>query len=124
MIRALVILLMLLAAPMAQARVVMLGCEAPLPAQQAHDCCPSQAQASHDSADPVDEDCCELSIDFAAQDHLFKLQLDAGAVLPPSASPLGPRLADGQQPPATGPPPSFSALDGRLIYQRTARQRV
>lgn len=126
MIRNLIILLMLLAAPMAQARVVMLGCEAPQPEQLQHDCCPSKAQAAA-SADQqgVDDDCCDLSIDFAAQDHLVKLQLDGGSIALAAAlrAPI-PHAAAALLPPATGPPPAHQARSGRLTFQKTARLRV
>lgn len=125
MIRNLIILLMLLAAPMAQARVVMLGCEAPPPEQLQHDCCPSKAQAAAPADQQgADDDCCDLSIDFAAQDHLVKLQLDAGAVALSVVLRAHAQISSELLPPATGPPPAYQARSGRLTFQKTARLRV
>lgn len=127
MIRKLTLLMMLLAAPMAQARVVMQGCGMPAPAvpvQQGvsdHDCCPSKQTAAPAEAN---SDCCDLTVDFAAADSVAQWHLDAGAVLAPLASQ---RLAIGVQRAvtylATGPPVQ-SALQARYTYLKTARIRV
>lgn len=127
MLRKLTLLMMLLAAPMAQARVVMQGCGMPVPAvpvQPAasdHDCCPSKQQAEPPQAD---SDCCDLTVDLAAADSVAQWHLDAGTVLAPMAPQ---RLAIGVQRPvtylATGPPPQ-SAFLARYTYLNTARIRV
>lgn len=127
MLKKLTLLMMLLAAPMAQARVVMQGCGMPAPAEPVqaatsdHDCCPSKPQPA---AQEVTSDCCDLTVDLAAADSMSQWHLDAGAVL----APLAPqRLAIGIQRAATylatGPPPQ-SAFQARYTYLKTARIRV
>ena len=127
MLRKLTLLMMLLAAPMAQARVVMQGCGMPAPAapvQQnvsTHDCCPSEQKA-----EPADSssDCCDLTVDLAAADSVAQWHLDAGtalAPLPPQRLAFRAQSAVAHLP--TGPPP-VTALQARYTYLNTARLRV
>ena len=127
MLRKLTLLLMLLAAPMAQARVVMQGCGMPAPAapvQQnvsTHDCCPSKQQAEPPQAD---SDCCDLTVDLAAADSVAQWHLDAGialALMPPQRLTIRAQRAVAHLP--TGPPP-VTALQARYTYLNTARLRV
>lgn len=127
MLRKLTLLMMLLAAPMAQARVVMQGCGMPAPAAPEtrvasnHDCCPSERQAAPAESD---SDCCDLTIDLAAADSVAPFHLDTGSVLAPPR-PLvifGHRQSLVAYLP-TGPPP-LAVTQARYTYLNTARIRV
>lgn len=124
MLKKLIVTLMLLSAPMAQARVVMLACDQPVQQQVNHDCCPSKAAKA---AESQLIECCDEVIDFAAESaHKDNSAAKLGNVLPPVAAVM--LIGDAAAPQAglriKAPPPDWRAQSAHLTFQRTARRRI